>query len=132
MKPLCVLIAEDNDSLRRTLAEYLSTFGILSVQATTKAQIWNALQASIVDVIILDLIFDNSLMLPFVARIKQNFRTPVIITTAWDIEELAMGDYRDRLHDCFILKKPYDLGELRHTIIKLLGRGLPQRISPAC
>ena len=36
MERLCVVIAEDNPGLRRTLVDYLATFGIDSMEATTE------------------------------------------------------------------------------------------------
>jgi len=119
---LCVVIAEDNPGLRRTLVDYLATFGIDSMEATTEKEVWMALEMH-PDILVLDMVLHSKwLMLPFLQMMRSDPRTqsiPVIITTAFDSESLSLVEGADYLADCTIFQKPYCLCQLRRAIIEL-------------
>ncbi|NMB46413.1 MAG: response regulator [Firmicutes bacterium] len=120
--PVCVVIAEDNFVLRRVVVDYLATFGIVSIEAGTEAEAWSALVTRQVDVLVLDMVLSNPrLVLPLLQRIQKepNMRgIPVIITTAFKIDSLRSSEGGDCLTDYSILQKPYDLCQLRRTIVQ--------------
>jgi len=123
---VCIVIAEDNYVLRRVVVEYLATFGITAIEAGTETEAWSALTTSVVDVLVLDMIVSSTrTMLPFLRRIQKepNMQDmPVVVTTAFEIESLRLSEEGSCLADCFILQKPYDLCQLRRTIIQALGK----------
>jgi len=124
--PMCVVIAEDNQALRKVIVDYLAAFGIMSIEARTESEAWSALMTRQVDVLVLDMILSSTwLVLPFLQRMRQepSIRSiPVIVTTAFEIDTLRSSDGGNYLEECSILEKPYDLCRLRRTIIKASAR----------
>ena len=122
---LCAIIAEDNSLLRGVVVDYLATFGIATIEATTAHDILHWLEQGQADVLVLDLVLKGSrTMLPLVEALKKDSdlqNIPIIITTAFHLNHLEKTEQAEALAQCHILPKPYDLCQLRRAIVGAAG-----------
>ena len=127
MNPATVLIADDNEPLRRAMAQALGTRGCAVLQAENGAEAVRLAQEHRPDLILLDLVMPvldgwNA------ARVLQEnpvtARIPRLAITALHLDPST----RDKLAADFalVLRKPLALSELCRAIERLLGEHAKQ------
>ena len=126
-----LLIVEDKDTARRSLADYLQRQGYGVDQASSAAdamRLWDAHRA---DLVLLDLGLPDRDGIEVIHRIRREATTPIIILS-------ARGDERDKIDGLEAgaddyLTKPYATDELNARIRAVLRRvGGPDSDSPGC
>jgi two-component system KDP operon response regulator KdpE len=106
----CILIIEDDNSIRRFLATSMGFEGFCSLQASCAQEGLDALHNNDVDLILLDLGLPDMNGLVFLRRLRKNSQIPVIVVSAIHdgvdkVKALDAGadDY---------VTKPFDIKEL--------------------
>jgi two-component system, OmpR family, response regulator TctD len=119
-----VLLIEDDNTLRQTLARTLTRRGITVSQCADGAQALSVWQGARADVVVLDLSLPGLDGLEVLSQARQaGLRTPVIVTT-------ARGTVGDRILGLNVgaddyLAKPFDLDELEARVRALARRAAP-------
>lgn len=114
-----VLIVDDNDSMRHSLADVLESEGLSVELASDGAQALAALQRRVPDLVLLDLQLPK---IPGADVAEHLHRLPhppalLVLSASSSTAELS----RDIGADAF-LPKPFDLTELLAVVDRLLGR----------
>jgi CheY-like chemotaxis protein len=125
--PLSLLIVDDEDLVRQTLATLLRTAGYDVVEAPDGPSALAALATTPVDAVLTDLGMPGMSGWELARRLKeQSPGLPVILLTGW--QEQAPGDEADRRSVDAIVGKPVRLGELSRVIQEIaVGGGDEQR-----
>ena len=115
-----ILIVEDEETARRTLADYLERRGYVVFQATTAEEAFRRWDAHRADAILLDLGLPDLDGVELIRRIRREATTPIIILS-------ARGDERDKIDGLEAgaddyLTKPFALDELNARIRAVLRR----------
>ena len=120
-----ILIVEDDPALRTLVMRALQQNGFLVRPAGSAPEMWNALDESPVDAIILDIMLPGTQGLDLCRQIRQQSDVPIIFVSAKGSEidrviglELGADDY---------LAKPFDTRELIARIRAVLRRGRMER-----
>ena len=122
-----LLLVEDDENLRVTLADNLEEQGYAVVQAATVKAAWDALTAQRFDVVVLDLMLPDGDGLDLCRELRASPRTrglPLLMLT-------ARGEPLDRIVGLELgaddyLGKPFEPRELLARIKALLRRAQPQ------
>ena len=135
-----ILIIDDEADIRESLQTLLELEGYTVEMAATATEGQRALERSIYDIVLLDLMMPDRSGMELLAEIRQHDRvTPIIMMTAYGSVEVAVQALKNGATDYF--SKPWDneklLIEIRNTIAKtrleqentLLKRALKQRYS---
>jgi CheY-like chemotaxis protein len=126
--PLSLLVVDDEDLVRQTLAMLLRTAGHSVVEAADGPNALAALVATPVDAVITDLGMPGMSGWELARRLKgQSPGLPVILLTGW--QEQAPGDEADRRSVDAILGKPVRLDELSRVIQEIAVGGGNERRS---
>jgi len=117
-----LLMIEDDDTLRETLAEHLRAFGFEVASAATAAEGEACFRRGGVDAVVLDLRLPDADGLDLLTRLRGLDDTvPVIIMTAYPETRSAVSAIRAGAYD--YLNKPFELAELRELIERALRLG---------
>ena len=126
-----ILVVDDDRDIRSLLSEYLAANGFRTMEAADGAAMWKALDATRIDLIVLDLMMPGEDGLQLCRNLRAKSNLPVIMLTARGqpvdrIVGLEMGadDY---------LAKPFEPRELLARIRSVLRRteALPPSGEPA-
>lgn len=115
-----LLLVEDEDGARRTLAEYLTRRGYDVYQAATAKEAMRLWDAHRADLVLLDLGLPDLDGVDVIRRIRREATTPIIILS-------ARGDERDKIAGLEAgaddyLTKPFGLSELHARMRAVLRR----------
>lgn len=122
-----VLLAEDDNAMRRMLASILQQDGYEVIQARNGAQLFDLMNSQLiyacdraaVDLIISDIRMPEMSGLEVLAALRDaDWSTPVILLTAFG--EQTTRDEALRLGAQAIFSKPFDIDELRATVGRVL------------
>ncbi|RMD86790.1 MAG: nitrogen regulation protein NR(I) [Alphaproteobacteria bacterium] len=120
-KAASVIIADDDRSIRRVLAEALSTAGFETVEAADAATLWDLVTRGIGDVAVTDVLMPdaNGLdLLPRIASVRPEL--PVIVISAQNTLVTAVRATERGAFD--YLAKPFDLEALETSVRRALDR----------
>jgi two-component system OmpR family response regulator len=125
-----ILIVDDDDDIRTLLSDYLSEHGFRTTVAGDGKQMWTALDAHRLDLVVLDIMLPGESGLALCRTLRSRSSTPVIILT-------ALGDETERIvglemgADDYVAK-PFSPRELLARIRSVLRRvnALPEKLSP--
>ena len=126
----CLLIVDDDLEIRRLLVDYLTRNGYTALAARDGREMWQALERSVVDLIVLDLMLPDSDGLTLCRDLRARSDIPVLMLTARGEEtdrivgiEMGADDY---------LVKPFNPRELLARIKTILrrARALPPNLRP--
>ena len=116
----CVLIVDDDDTIRAMLAEYLETHGFRAVQAADGGAMREAIERATPDVVLLDLNLPREDGLTLARYLRERYDVGIIMVTGASgvvdrIVGLEVGadDY---------VTKPFDLRELLARVKSVLRR----------
>ncbi len=118
----CVLVVEDDVSLRGLIADFLEQNGISVIEASSAADVSRRLRSTPVDLILLDLLLGRDDGLNILRTVRASHDTPVIIMTAHRSDEVDRVVGLELGADDYILK-PLSLRELLARIRVVLRRG---------
>jgi two-component system OmpR family response regulator len=115
-----ILVVDDEPHIRQLLLDYLHTMGYRATAAEGGAQMWRALGAAKVDLVVLDLMLDGEDGLDLCRELRRRHDTPVIMLS-------ARGGLYDRILGLELgaddyLPKPFDPRELVAKIKVVLRR----------
>jgi len=122
-----ILIADDDESVRRMIARVLETAGYEAVQAANWFETVSRQTAVEPSLILLDLeLLSREHAEILTAMNRRAGRTPVIGLAGWpDQRAEALRRGVD-----VVMEKPLDLGNLLETVHELLARGQPTETKP--
>ena len=125
MSPPLVLIAEEQQDLRHQVREYLEQSGFRALPAASASDIWNALKAMPVGVLVLDAAQRGPDGMDLCRDVRERSDVPIILVGANSSEvdrvvglELGADDY---------VAKPYSHRELAARLRAVLRRGRNER-----
>ncbi|MFC4595152.1 response regulator transcription factor [Sphingobium tyrosinilyticum] len=125
MSPPLVLIAEEQQDLRHQVREYLEQSGFRALPAASASDIWNALKAMPVGVLVLDAALRGPDGMDLCRDVRERSDVPIILVGANSSEvdrvvglELGADDY---------VAKPYSHRELAARLRAVLRRGRNER-----
>ncbi|ANI77159.1 response regulator transcription factor [Sphingobium sp. EP60837] len=125
MSPPLVLIAEEQQDLRHQVREYLERSGFRALPAASASDIWNALKAMPVGVLVLDAALRGPDGMDLCRDVRERSDVPIILVGANSSEvdrvvglELGADDY---------VAKPYSHRELAARLRAVLRRGRNER-----
>jgi two-component system OmpR family response regulator len=115
-----ILIVEDDAAVRKMLAEYLSTHGYEVAQADRGTAMREAVEASLPDVVLLDVNLPGEDGLTLARFLRERFDVGIIMVT-------AAAEVADRVAGLEVgaddyVTKPFDLRELRARVKSVLRR----------
>lgn len=114
-----VLIAEDKESMRRSLARLFSDKGYEVVEAVTGEEALERFREMEIDLVITDIQMGGITGLDLLAEIKKRSpQTPVLVMTAFGTVESAVEAMRQGAFD--YLLKPFSLSEVEARVEKAL------------
>lgn len=117
MKPLSVLIVDDEPAIRRALEKALTRWGHQVLTATSGEAACETLAASSVDLVIMDLrmpgMSGQTLFHSIAARWPQLVNSVIVMTGDPEAE-----DHNEwlKLHDLPVLMKPFELAQLESLV----------------
>ncbi len=119
-----ILLADDDDSVRRMVSRVLEGAGYAVLLARTGREAVHHFRSGAPDLVLLDLKMPDQGGWEVFDRISQlGLTTPVMVLTAWsNQQERALQKGIDAL-----MEKPLDLSLLLQTIDQLLKESAPQR-----
>ena len=125
-----ILIVDDDAEIRQLLGRYLLKSGLKATTVADGKAMWQALEASRVDLIVLDLMLPGEDGLTLCRKLRVKSDVPVIMLT-------ARGDETDRIVGLEMgaddyLPKPFSARELlaRIKVILRRARSLPDNLRP--
>jgi two-component system OmpR family response regulator len=128
--PPCILVVDDDRAIRTLIVEYLEARGFRALAAADGAAMWRVLDASPVDLIVLDLTLPGEDGLTLCRTLRAKSGVPVIMLT-------ARGEPLDRILGLEMgaddyMPKPFEPRELIARIKNVLRRteALPPNLQP--
>ncbi len=127
-----VLIVEDNEEIRESLASMLQLKGYDVLLAEDGAAGLDLTQKKHPDLVVLDVMMPRMNGYEVCAKIQSDEKLkdiPVIMTTALTSQENNAEDdavWRERLKIAEFISKPYSLGEVTETITEILSSKKPR------
>jgi two-component system KDP operon response regulator KdpE len=115
-----VLIVEDDDATRGSVASNLAAHGYRVVEAADVRSGLRSWEASRPDVILLDLGLPDADGLVLIRRVRRDSTTPILVLSARDAEPDKVAALENGADD--YVTKPFGLPELRARIVALLRR----------
>ena len=121
-----ILIADDESKIRRLTAKGLERAGFDTISAADGLEAMKLLEraaeghAPFPDLLVLDLMMPGLSGLELLARIRERWKTPVIMLTARDEPPVKMSAFREGADD--YLTKPFLMEELEARIRAVLRR----------
>lgn len=120
MKPIHVLIVDDEEDMQTLLQMYLENVGFVCFQAMNAKETYKSLQENKIDIILLDVMLPDEDGFEICKKIRVDSNIPIIFLTArgeeWDkVQGLQLGG------DDYIVK-PFTPGELTARIHAVLRR----------
>ncbi len=116
-----ILVVEDDTGTRALLARFLGENGFRATGARNGAEMWEALEGTAIDLILLDVMLPGTSGLDLCRALRRTRATPIIMVTARGGEtdrvlglELGADDY---------VPKPFSRAELLARIRAVLRRG---------
>lgn len=120
-EPTCVLVVDDEMSIREVLAEGLESFGFSVVQAGSAADAFAIVQRGGIDLVLSDIEMPGENGLALLSRIKNHDSdVDVIMVTGLVDFETAVGTIRQGASD--YVSKPFNLDEVRIVIDRTLEK----------
>jgi DNA-binding response OmpR family regulator len=121
-----VLIVEDEDLLRRTLASAFREAGLVAITASNAEEAESYLFPSPeVDLVVMDNRLPKTDGVSVLRRLRENeSRCPVILMTAYDRAEVRTA--AETWADGYVVK-PFDLARMLEEVGRLLGRNGRER-----
>jgi DNA-binding response OmpR family regulator len=117
-----ILLVEDDENLRVTLADNLEEEGYAVSQAATVKAAWKALEGAKFDVVVLDLMLPDGDGYSLCRQLREAGHTSrVLMLTARSLEEDLVRGFDAGADD--YLAKPYRLRELLARVAALVRRG---------
>lgn len=121
MSPAAILLVEDDENLRVTLADNLEEQGYAVTQAATVKAAWDALEAGRFEVVVLDLMLPDGDGYALCRKLrKAGHGSRVLMLTARSLEEDLVRGFDAGADD--YLAKPYRLRELLARVAALVRR----------
>jgi DNA-binding response OmpR family regulator len=122
--PACVVVADDNDDLRRVLAMALDTAGFEVLQARTQLELQRVLTDVRPDALVLDLQRSEADGLPLLTRLRarQSLRDVPIVFLAGSADDSLRQQALTIGADWFGLR-PLGMAELQSRVAELLRAG---------
>lgn len=114
-----VLIAEDETSIRESLARYLRRKGADVLEARNGREALDQIEGGEVDVLVLDLHMPMVGGLAVLRALQGRACRPAVIVTSGSVGSVL--EEADRLGADAVLEKPYDLEELARRISVVAG-----------
>jgi two-component system, OmpR family, response regulator len=118
-----ILIVDDDRDISELLCDAFSQKGYQAVSAENGVQMWDCLNQSQIDLVLMDLYLRNEDGLQLARNIRDHFSMPIMMLTGKGDEtdrilglELAADDY---------MMKPFNLRELMARVHALLRRAAP-------
>jgi len=113
-----ILVADDNEALRRMTREALEEFGYRVIEASTGKQAGEQLRQEKIDLLMTDLIMPDSEGIETIADAKQNFPSLRILAISGSSQDYLDG--AAMLGADGTLRKPFKLEDLRSAVARLL------------
>lgn len=135
VEPACVLLAEDDDELRRLLARALRRDGYRVIESEDGTELLEVLAKDLaqcgvlqeVDLIVSDIRMPGYTGLNVLCGLRQaGVQVPVIVMTAF-----GDSDTIDRAHKLgayCVLDKPFETETLRHAVLASLSEHVPAHV----
>ena len=119
-----ILIVDDEEAIRSSLAEYLAGDGFTTVTAATGEEALARLQKEPCDLVVTDLKMPNVSGLELLQALRRQHRdTPVIMMTAYGDVDAAVEAMRLGAYD--FVQKPFKLSEMRRQVRAALRATAP-------
>ncbi|HEY8989792.1 MAG TPA: response regulator transcription factor [Candidatus Limnocylindrales bacterium] len=115
-----LLLVEDDDAMRRTVAANLAAHGYRIVEASNVAEAIRRWDAERPDVILLDLGLPDGEGTTIIRRVRREATTPILVLSARGTEPDKVAALEAGADD--YVTKPFGLAELRARIAALLRR----------
>ena len=113
-----ILVADDNEALRRMTREALEEFGYRVIEASTGKQAGEQLRQEKIDLLMTDLIMPDSEGIETIADAKPNFPSLRILAISGSSQDYLDG--AAMLGADGTLRKPFKLEDLRSAVARLL------------
>jgi len=120
MKGPAILFVEDDEPMRRLVAQNLTGHGYRVVEVADAAEARRALEAGRPDLVLLDLGLPDADGTTVIRRIRRDATTPVLVLTARDAEREKVAALDAGADD--YVTKPFGMDELHARIRALLRR----------
>lgn len=120
MYQINILIAEDEERLRKIVAKYLCNEGFMVLEAENGVQVLEIFSGNEVDLMILDVMMPRLDGWSVLKKVRETSAVPVIMLTARDSEEDTLLGFRLGTDD--YVTKPFRAGELVARVKALLSR----------
>jgi len=119
---ICVLVVEDDPSLRRSLAATLRTAGYKAVEADDLAGASRAMAHYRPALVLLDLGLPDGDGLRFITQLRASALTPIVVITARDAESMKVAALDAGADD--YVTKPFGVDELLARLRAALRHGV--------
>ncbi len=114
-----VLLADDEDAMRETIAEVLISLGYIVIEARDGKEALQLFQEHDIDLVISDIVMPNMNGTDAVKKMREtNSKLPIIFMTGYDKTQ-AISATND-IDGMIILSKPFPFEELSHALRSLL------------
>lgn len=119
-----VLLADDNRECLRSLARMLDRYGLRTLPAANAAEVWRALERTVLDLAILDLEMPSVGGLHILQRIRRRHpRLPVVILSGADSARTILRSFAAGAYG--FLPKPVNVKLLRQLLREVLASTPP-------
>ena len=123
-----ILLAEDNDSLRELVQDYLAQNGFEADAKADGLSAWEALQEKNYQLVLLDVMMPGMDGFELCRKIRERENVPILFLTARVQEEDQLRGYRLGADD--YIEKPFDSKELVARVKAVLRRYKPASVVP--
>ena len=120
MHQINILIAEDEERLRKIVVKYLASEGFRVLEAEDGVEALKLFDSNDIDLLILDVMMPRLDGWNVLKKVREDSAVPVIMLTARDSEEDTLFGFRLGTDD--YVTKPFRTGELLARVKALLNR----------